>query len=114
MKPGFDSEAVDSEAFDLEAFDSEAVGLEASDLEASDIAFVVSNQDHIGHESGAYLDYRASMQSPLLRICLQINLNFNLKPYILNILDYIITKSPHGLVKSKSTTLIEYAYDKRT
>ena len=79
LKPGFD----------LEAFGLEAVGLEAFGLGAFDIAFVVSNQDHIGHKSGAYLDYRASMQSPLLRIWLQIDIDFNLKPYILNILEQI-------------------------
>ena len=60
VKPRFNSGAVDLEAFDLEA-----VG-----LEASDIAFAASNQDYIGHESNAYLDYRASTQSPLLKICL--------------------------------------------
>ena len=77
----------------------EAFGLEAVGLEASDIAFAASNQDHIGHESSAYLDCRASTQSPLLRMYLQINLNFNLKSYILNILDYMITKLLHGLVE---------------
>ena len=75
--------------------------MEAVGLEASDIAFAASNQDHIGHESSAYLDCRALTQSPLLRICLQINLDFNLKPYILNILDYMITKLPHGSVESR-------------
>ena len=82
----------------------EAVGLEAwrlRDLEAFDIAFIVSNQDHIGHESSTYLNCRASMQSPLLRICIQFDLDFNLKPYILNISDYMITKSPRGSVESK-------------
>ena len=70
-------------------------------LEAFDIAFVVSNQDHIGHESSAYLNCRALMQSPLLRICIQFDLDFNLKPYILNILDYMITKSLCGSVELK-------------
>ena len=91
-------------SFDLEAFDLEAVGLEAwrlRGLEAFDIAFIVSNQDHIGHESSAYLNCRALIQSLLLRICIQFNLNFNLKPYILNILDYMITKLLYSLVELK-------------
>jgi hypothetical protein len=70
-------------------------------LEAFNIAFVFSNQDHISHESSAYLNCKALMQSPLLRICIQFDLDFNLKPYILNISDYIITKSLYGSVESK-------------
>ena len=70
-------------------------------LEAFNIAFIVSNQDHIGHESSAYLNCRALMQSPLLRICIQFNLDFNLKPYILNISDYMITKLLCSLVELK-------------
>lgn len=61
------------EASDSEAFDLEAVGLEAFGLEAFNIAFVVNNQDHTSRKSSAYLNYRASIQSPLLMIRIQIN-----------------------------------------
>ena len=70
-------------------------------LEAFNIAFVVNNQDYISHESSVYLNCRASIQSPLLKICIQFNFNFNLKFYILNILDYMITKLLCGLVELK-------------
>jgi len=47
----------------LEAFNMEAFGLKTFNID-----FIVRNQDHIGHEYSIYLDCRASMQSPLLKI----------------------------------------------